>query len=73
VIRPQVLDLDLDSIITAVADMLRRTIGDHVELVTSLGGRAALARAPEWHASVTASGASAWSSRVRKARMSAVS
>jgi nitrogen-specific signal transduction histidine kinase len=36
VIRPQILDLD--SVITAVADILRRTIGDHVELVTALGG-----------------------------------
>ena len=36
VIRPQVLDLD--GAITAVEDMLRRTIGEHVELVTSLAG-----------------------------------
>ena len=36
VIRPQVLDLD--SAITAVEDMLRRTIGEHLELVTSLAG-----------------------------------
>jgi signal transduction histidine kinase/CheY-like chemotaxis protein len=36
VIRPQVLDLD--NIITAVEEMLRRTIGEHVELVTSLAG-----------------------------------
>jgi signal transduction histidine kinase/CheY-like chemotaxis protein len=36
VIRPQVLDLD--SVITAVEEMLRRTIGEHVELVTSLAG-----------------------------------
>ena len=36
VIRPRVLDLD--SVITAVEEMLRRTIGEHVELVTSLAG-----------------------------------
>jgi signal transduction histidine kinase/CheY-like chemotaxis protein len=36
VIRPQVLDLD--TVITAVEKMLRRTIGEHVELVTSLAG-----------------------------------
>jgi signal transduction histidine kinase/CheY-like chemotaxis protein len=36
VIRPQVLDLD--NVITAVEEMLRRTIGEHVELVTSLAG-----------------------------------
>jgi signal transduction histidine kinase/CheY-like chemotaxis protein len=36
VIRPQVLDLD--SVITGLAEMLRRTIGEHVELVTSLAG-----------------------------------
>jgi PAS domain S-box-containing protein len=36
VIRPQVLDLD--TIITAIEEMLRRTIGEHVELVTSLAG-----------------------------------
>ncbi len=36
VIRPQVLDLD--GAITAVEDMLRRTIGEQVELVTSLAG-----------------------------------
>jgi signal transduction histidine kinase/CheY-like chemotaxis protein len=36
VIRPQVLDLD--NVITAVEDMLRRTIGEHVELVTWLAG-----------------------------------
>jgi PAS domain S-box-containing protein len=36
VIQPQVLDLD--SVITAVEEMLRRTIGDHVELVISLAG-----------------------------------
>jgi signal transduction histidine kinase/CheY-like chemotaxis protein len=36
VIRPQVLDLD--DIITAVEEMLRRTLGEHIELITSLGG-----------------------------------
>jgi len=36
VVRPQVLDLD--TVITAVEDLLRRTIGEHVELVTSLAG-----------------------------------
>ncbi|HYQ65299.1 ATP-binding protein [Actinophytocola sp.] len=36
VIRPQVLDLD--KVITTVEEMLRRTIGEHVELVTSLAG-----------------------------------
>ncbi len=36
VIRPQVLDLD--NVITAVEEMLRRTLGEHVELVTTLGG-----------------------------------
>ncbi|MGD0703101.1 MAG: ATP-binding protein [Trebonia sp.] len=36
VIRPQVLDLD--TVITAVEEILRRTIGEHVELVTSLAG-----------------------------------
>jgi signal transduction histidine kinase/CheY-like chemotaxis protein len=36
VIRPQVLDLD--DIVTGVANMLRRTIGGHVELVTTLAG-----------------------------------
>ena len=36
VIRPQVLDLD--TVITSVEEMLRRTIGEHVELVTSLAG-----------------------------------
>ena len=36
VIRPQVLDLD--NVITAVEEMLRRTLGEHVELVTSLAG-----------------------------------
>src|ERR1022692_974991 len=36
VTQPQVLDLD--SAITAVEEMLRRTLGEHVELVTSLPG-----------------------------------
>ena len=36
VIRPQVLDLD--DVITAVEEMLRRTLGEQVELVTSLAG-----------------------------------
>ena len=36
VIRPQVLDVD--TVITAVEEMLRRTLGEHVELVTSLAG-----------------------------------
>ncbi len=36
VIRPQVLDLD--TVITGVEEMLRRTIGDHIELVVTLGG-----------------------------------
>ena len=36
VIQPQVLDLD--TVIIAVAEMLRRTIGEHVELVISLAG-----------------------------------
>ncbi|MET1072808.1 MAG: ATP-binding protein, partial [Umezawaea sp.] len=36
VIRPQVLDLD--EVIVTVEEMLRRTIGEHVELVTSLAG-----------------------------------
>jgi CheY-like chemotaxis protein len=36
VIRPQVLDLD--TVITAVEELLRRTIGEHVELVASLAG-----------------------------------
>jgi signal transduction histidine kinase/CheY-like chemotaxis protein len=36
VIRPQVLDLD--TVITTVEEMLHRTIGEHVELVTSLAG-----------------------------------
>src|ERR1700733_10052170 len=36
VIQPQVLDLD--AVITAVEEMLRRTIGEHVQLVISLPG-----------------------------------
>ena len=36
VIRPQVLDLD--TVVTQVEELLRRTIGEHVELVTSLAG-----------------------------------
>jgi signal transduction histidine kinase/CheY-like chemotaxis protein len=36
VIQPQVLDLD--SVITAVEQMLRRTLGEHIELVISLAG-----------------------------------
>ena len=36
VIQPQVLDLD--SVITAVEEMLRRTLGEHIELVTTLAG-----------------------------------
>ena len=36
VIQPQVLDLD--TVITAVEEMLRRTIGEHVQLVISLPG-----------------------------------
>jgi signal transduction histidine kinase/CheY-like chemotaxis protein len=36
VIQPQVLDLD--GVITAVEDMLRRAVGEHVRLVTSLAG-----------------------------------
>src|SRR3984957_3749295 len=35
VVRPQVLDID--NVITAVEEMLRRTLGEHVELLTSLG------------------------------------
>ena len=34
--RPQVLDLD--TVVTEVEELLRRTIGEHVELVTSLAG-----------------------------------
>ncbi len=36
VIRPQVLDLD--TVITEVEELLRRTLGEHVELVISLAG-----------------------------------
>ena len=36
VVQPQVLDLD--TVITGVEDMLHRTLGEHVELVTSLAG-----------------------------------
>jgi PAS domain S-box-containing protein len=36
VIRPQVLDLD--TVVTGVEEMLHRTIGDHIELVITLGG-----------------------------------
>ena len=36
VIQPQVLDLD--SVITAVQEMLGRTLGEHIELVTALAG-----------------------------------
>jgi len=36
VIRPRVLDLD--NVITGVEEMLRRTLGEHIELVTTLGG-----------------------------------
>ena len=36
VIQPQVLDLD--NVITAVQEMLHRTLGEHVDLVTSLAG-----------------------------------
>ncbi|HZC63885.1 MAG TPA: ATP-binding protein [Streptosporangiaceae bacterium] len=36
VVQPQVLDLD--TVITAVEEMLRRTLGEHVELATSLAG-----------------------------------
>jgi signal transduction histidine kinase/CheY-like chemotaxis protein len=36
VVRPQVLDLDL--VITSVNDLLRMTLGEHVELVISLAG-----------------------------------
>jgi PAS domain S-box-containing protein len=36
VIRPQALDLD--TVVVAVEDMLRRTLGEHIELVTSLSG-----------------------------------
>jgi len=36
VVQPQVLDLD--TVITAVEEMLRRSLGEHVELVISLAG-----------------------------------
>ena len=36
VVRPQVLDFD--SVIISVEEMLRRTLGEHVELVTTLAG-----------------------------------
>src|SRR3984957_20221794 len=36
VVQPQVLDLD--TVITGVEDMLHRTLGEHVELATSLAG-----------------------------------
>jgi signal transduction histidine kinase/CheY-like chemotaxis protein len=36
VVRPQVLDLD--SVITSVEEMLRMTLGEHVELVVTLAG-----------------------------------
>jgi nitrogen-specific signal transduction histidine kinase/CheY-like chemotaxis protein len=36
VVQPKVLDLD--TVITTVEDMLHRTLGEHVELVTSLAG-----------------------------------
>jgi nitrogen-specific signal transduction histidine kinase/CheY-like chemotaxis protein len=36
VVRPQVLDLD--TVITAVEELLRRTLGEHVELAISLAG-----------------------------------
>jgi signal transduction histidine kinase/CheY-like chemotaxis protein len=36
VVRPQVLDID--GVIASVEEMLRRTLGDHVELVISLAG-----------------------------------
>jgi PAS domain S-box-containing protein len=36
VVRPQVLDAN--TVITSVEDMLRRTLGEHVHLVTSLAG-----------------------------------
>ena len=36
VVQPQVLDLD--TVITSVEELLRRTLGEHVELVTSLAG-----------------------------------
>jgi signal transduction histidine kinase/CheY-like chemotaxis protein len=36
VVRPQVLDLD--RVITAVQELLHRTLGEHIELITSLAG-----------------------------------
>ena len=36
VVQPQVLNLD--TVITSVEELLRRTLGEHVELVTSLAG-----------------------------------
>ena len=36
VVQPRVLDLD--TVITSVEELLRRTLGEHVELVTSLAG-----------------------------------
>jgi signal transduction histidine kinase len=36
VVRPQVLDCD--TVITSVEEMLRRTLGEHVQLVTTLAG-----------------------------------
>jgi signal transduction histidine kinase len=36
VVRPRVLDID--SVITSVEEMLRRTLGEHVELIISLAG-----------------------------------
>jgi signal transduction histidine kinase/CheY-like chemotaxis protein len=36
VVRPQVLDLD--SVITAVQELLHRTLGEHIELITTLAG-----------------------------------
>jgi signal transduction histidine kinase/CheY-like chemotaxis protein len=36
VVQPRVLDLD--TVITGVEEMLRRTLGEHVELITSLAG-----------------------------------
>jgi hypothetical protein len=36
VVRPQVLNMD--NVITSVGEMLRRTLGEHIQLVTSLGG-----------------------------------
>src|SRR6202050_3856075 len=36
VVRPQVLDLD--DVITGVQELLHRTLGEHIELITTLGG-----------------------------------